>query len=116
MQASQVVVTAGPFTEQLVSDLGAKLTVTRQNQIWVEPEKDPEACRLDGQPPFGYFFENEGNVIYGHATLPGAGPAGLKFGDMGSYMGRFGTQEVPEEKDIDNVPDFTSEEIEDFRK
>ena len=105
--ARKIVVTLGAFTDQLVRNLGVKLTVSRQNQIWIQPDTARENCSIDGGLPFAYMLENGGNVIYGHAMLPDHGPAGLKFGDMGSWMGRFGTQEALEIKNVDHVDAYT---------
>ena len=52
-------------------------------------------------------MENSGNVIYGHASLTDHGPAGLKFGDMGSWMGKFGSQEALEIGNVDKVDYYT---------
>ena len=52
-------------------------------------------------------MENGGNVIYGHAALADHGPAGLKFGDMGSWMGKFGSQEALEIGNVDKVDYYT---------
>ena len=76
-------------------------------QIWIEPEKNPEACRIDKQLPFAFLLWNEGKPLYGHAIIPGVGPPGLKIGGMGGY----GTREDEEVLDVDNVAEVTKEDI-----
>ena len=88
-----------------------KLKVTRQLQVWIEPSEDPDSCRIDKRLPIGYFFDNDGYVIYGHATFPGKGPNGIKFGD-----GHLGLSSLPAVPNPDLVKDYTEEEIEKFRK
>ena len=110
VEATQIVITAGAYTNHLVKNLGVKLRVNRRIQAWIEPEKDQEACRFDKRLPLGYFFHNDGQVIYGHATIPGVGPAGIKFGDFNSV------HNPTELLDADKVTEFTPEEVEAFRK
>ena len=52
VEADQIIITAGAYTNHLVKDLGVKLKVTRQFVIWVEPEKNQDDCSLDEQLPF----------------------------------------------------------------
>ena len=95
--------------------MGAKLKVTRQMQIWVEPEKNPDACRLDKQLPLGFIFVNNDNFVFGHASIPGSEAQGIKFGDMGGDLGSLGIQ-FPEVTNADYVKEYTQDEIETFRK
>ena len=112
VEADQIVITAGAYTNQLVpAELGSKLKVTRQLQIWIEPEKNPAACSFD-QLKLGFMIENEGREIYGIPTMPGHGPAGIKFGNVGDY----GYGAMAEVKNADYYKDYTDEEIDNLRK
>ena len=71
IEAKQVVITAGAYTSQLVKDLGVELRVTRQMQIWVEPDANSDSVRIDRALPFIFFFENDGDEVYGHGAIPG---------------------------------------------
>ena len=86
--------------------MGSKLKVTRQLQIWVDPEKNSDSCRIDKGLPFGFIFVNENNFIFGHADLADDGPKGVKFGDMGGDLGSLGTS-FPEVANADYVKEYT---------
>ena len=64
---------------------------------------------MDKRLPFTFAFHNNGDMIYGHAILPGVGPPGLKFGGHNN-------NNDPEVKDTDKVGEISKAEIETFSK
>ena len=110
MEADKLVITAGAYTNQLVAEMGTKLRVTRQVQIWIEPENNPDSCRID-KLPIGYKFENGGKRLYGMPEIPGHGPAGIKFGNIGEAANVL--DEIP---NADYLKNYTDEEIDTLRK
>jgi len=65
--ASRVIFCGGAWTEQLVRDLGVKLTVTRQPLVWVWPKK-PELFER-GKMPVWILEQRDGAAHYGFPML-----------------------------------------------
>jgi sarcosine oxidase len=67
-RARHLVITAGPWTQKLVRDLGIELRVTRQVLGWVHP-KDPSAFEF-GALPVWAIGHPDGSLHYGFPILP----------------------------------------------
>jgi sarcosine oxidase len=84
-EAARLVIAAGAWAPELLSESGLPLTVQRNVLYWFEPTSDrdtflPERCPI-------YIWEAEdGSSFYGFPTLPGS-PAGVKvaFHNFGPY-------------------------------
>ncbi|HEX7845814.1 MAG TPA: N-methyl-L-tryptophan oxidase, partial [Chitinophagaceae bacterium] len=77
----KLVVTAGAWMTQLLTDLPVQLNVTRQILIWVKP-KDPQAYSLNNFPCWMIATEKLNGVYYGFPYLDAkivGEPPGLKF-------------------------------------
>ena len=82
-QADHLVITAGPWAPQLLSDLGLPLVVTRQVLFWFEPKANLDHFREDRMPVYLLEAENNMPLLYG---FPLTGPAseGVKVALHGS--------------------------------
>jgi sarcosine oxidase len=82
-RAGRLVITAGPWTPQLLADAGLPLRVTRQVVFWFEPKDGLDPYRADRLPV--YLFESgEGRpLIYGF-PLTGDDAEGVKVAVHGS--------------------------------
>jgi sarcosine oxidase len=70
IEAGSVVVSAGPWTADLVPQLAPQLTLTRQVLCWYEPKK-PELFKLGVLPVFA--IEGEDDIVYGFPDVFGTG-------------------------------------------
>lgn len=67
LRARRLVITAGPWTSQILTDLQLGLTVTRQTWGWFWPEH-PEHFTLGTFP--SWFYETPGGGHYGFPMMP----------------------------------------------
>jgi sarcosine oxidase len=63
-EAGKLVITAGPWTSELIGRMGPTLTVERQTVLWFEPPGDKEMWSPDRFPIFLCEFD-DGQLIYG---------------------------------------------------
>jgi sarcosine oxidase len=78
--AQKMVITAGPYTSELVPELSSSLAVTRQVAAWVIP-KDPSAFALGNWPCWTLAEDGKPGIYYGFPVLPVGqfnGPIGFK--------------------------------------
>ncbi|NKI31825.1 N-methyl-L-tryptophan oxidase [Croceivirga thetidis] len=78
--AKKLIITAGPWTSKLATDLAPKLTITRQPLAWVQPKKWME---FDKAKFPCWLIRNGGRDFYGFPIVPVGqfgGPLGLKLG------------------------------------
>ena len=68
--AGRLVIAAGGWTSQLISELGIELTVLRKHQYWLRA--DETAYSLDSGFPC-FFFETDEGYFYGFPSLSGSG-------------------------------------------
>ncbi|HET9223459.1 MAG TPA: N-methyl-L-tryptophan oxidase [Roseiflexaceae bacterium] len=84
-EAARLVIAAGAWAPELLSESGLPLTVQRNVLYWFEPTSDRDAFMPERCPI--YIWEAEdGSSFYGFPTLPGS-PAGVKvaFHNFGPY-------------------------------
>ncbi|MDH3584968.1 MAG: N-methyl-L-tryptophan oxidase [Phycisphaerae bacterium] len=74
-QAEKLVITAGAWSQAVVPDLGAPLSVTRQTMAWLEPT-EPQLFTADRFPCWGIEDPDGAGLFYGFP--PAAGKPGLK--------------------------------------
>jgi sarcosine oxidase len=84
-EADRLVIAAGAWAPELVSDSGLPLTVRRNVLYWFEPTSDRDAF-LPERCPIYIWEAEDGSSFYGFPTLPGT-PAGVKvaFHNFGPY-------------------------------
>ncbi|MFE1948866.1 N-methyl-L-tryptophan oxidase [Streptomyces sp. NPDC059524] len=83
LRVRQVVVTAGPWLDQLVP--GLPLEVVRMPTTWFTPREPDERFTLERLPVFMREVEN-GDVLWGHGTLPGRTELKLGLEDGGRHF------------------------------
>ncbi len=67
--ARSLVLAAGPWSGELLQDLGVSLTVTRQVQVWLRP-REPEPFALGRFPCWA--IELPRGLLYGFPIMPGS--------------------------------------------
>jgi sarcosine oxidase len=82
-EADHLVITAGPWAPQILSDLGLPLRVTRQVLCWFEPKESIEHFREDRLPVYLIEADGEMPLLYGF-PLTGAERDGVKVALHGS--------------------------------
>lgn len=83
LRVGQVVVTAGPWLDQLVP--GLPLEVVRMPTTWFTPRVPDERFTLERLPVFMREVE-DGDVLWGHGTLPGRTELKLGLEDGGRHF------------------------------
>lgn len=83
LRVRQVVVTAGPWLDQLVP--GLPLEVVRMPTTWFTPREPDERFTLERLPVFMREVE-DGDVLWGHGTLPGRTELKLGLEDGGRHF------------------------------
>jgi sarcosine oxidase len=83
LHVGQVVVTAGPWLDQLVP--GLPLEVVRMPTTWFTPEAPHERFTLRRLPVFMRELDG-GDVLWGHGTLPGGTEVKLGLEDGGKHF------------------------------
>ncbi len=73
LSAQRLIITAGPWSGELLADLGLKLTVRRKPQYWFRPQT-PEAYEASRGYP-GYLYELPEGIFYG---VPAIDEIGVK--------------------------------------
>ncbi len=82
-EADHLVITAGPWAPQLLSELGLPLRVTRQVLCWFQPKESIEHFREDRLPVYLIEGDEETPLLYGF-PLTGAQNEGVKVALHGS--------------------------------
>jgi sarcosine oxidase len=78
----KLIITAGPWANELVPSAKFGLKVTKQIIGWIEP-KDKSSFEMDKCPCWVIADEGEGSIYYGFPYLDAkkfSGPSGIKFG------------------------------------
>src|SRR5947209_2906686 len=70
VEAASAVVSAGAWIGELMSDVAAKMRLTRQPLMWFQP-LESDLVRPDRMPVF--FFQTQGNLVYGLPNVCGTG-------------------------------------------
>jgi sarcosine oxidase len=82
--AERLVITAGPWTPQILADLTMPLRVTRQVLYWFEPSASIDLFRKDRLPVYMFKAEAGKWIVYGF-PLTGAASEGVKVALHGSH-------------------------------
>ena len=69
--ADALVITAGPWSAQVMAELRLPLTVIRQVLYWFEPQSRPEIFAADRLPVYLFGAEDGLPLIYGFPSVPG---------------------------------------------
>jgi sarcosine oxidase len=107
-EAARLIITAGAWAGQLLSDLGIKLEVRRKPQYWFRPRTDDYALNR-GAPAF--LYETPVGVFYG---FPVFGPEGLKCAEHSGGRVLTNPLENPtaiDEADLARVRTFLAEHL-----
>jgi sarcosine oxidase len=70
VEAASAVVSAGAWIGELMSDVAAKMRLTRQPLMWFQP-LEPDLVRPDRMPVF--FFQTQEDLVYGLPNVCGTG-------------------------------------------